>query len=206
MRSPGSRPNIDGMDDNIGSRLPLAAFFWAAVGAGIADVVIASLDVLGARGVVDSLQPTSVGYVEQAVVVLGDVCFLLAWQGIGGAYAANGWARAGRWAVRLALAAGSLILVANTVTLVAWRQQLVALHMLGFLLWLAGSVVLVVAGWHRAVLPRWLLAALAICPIVVWAGPVGQYTYGAVWVLVGAALLQGYRRRIGRHATLTPTV
>jgi hypothetical protein len=203
MRGRPRTPTIDVMNSNNLSR-PL---LWAAVGAGVADALIATLDLLGARGIVDNAQPAGLGYLEQALVVAGDVCFLLAWMGIGTVHAAAGrWGRIGRAAVRLALVAGTMILLANTVTLVAWPEQLMPLHVLGFFLWLAGSVAVAVAGWGSGVLPRWLLVAFAICPIVVWAGPLGQYAYGAVWVLVGSALLQDHGRRVGHQAALTPTL
>lgn len=189
------------------SNYMIRPLLWGAIGAGVADVVIASCDLLGSSGVVDNAQPAPLGYVEQAVVVAGDVCFLLGWLALGRVFAERArWGRSGRAGVFLALLAGGLILVANTLTLVSWRVQLVPLHLFGFLLWFVGSVMVAVAGWRCDVLPRWLLAVFAICPIVVWGGPVGQYAYGAVWMMVGAVLLRGRRRGVEPRSSLSQAV
>lgn len=191
------------MDINFVSRVLPAA----AIGAGVADVVIASFDLLGAAGMVNNSQPAPLGYLEQAIVVVGDVCFLLAWWGIGRRHAAaESWGRTGRAAVGFALLAGLLILLANGVTLVARQYQMVPLHLVGFLLWFVGSILVAVAGWRLGVLSRWLLVALAICPIVVWAGPLGQYAYGAVWLLVGAAFWRSGHLGLVQRRTLSETV
>lgn len=203
MRGVMPGPSIDVMDNNYVPR----SLVWAAVAAGATDIIIASLDLLASHRVLDNAQPAPLGYVEQATVVVGDLCFLLAWLGVGAAYRAAGrWGRSGRAAIALALVSGLLVLLANVVTLVAWRQQLVPLHLVGFVLWLAASVTLLVAGWRCGPVPRWLLVAFAICPIVVWAGPLGQYAYGAVWMLVGVVLLRAGRPGIVQRETPARTV
>jgi hypothetical protein len=171
----------------------------AAIGAGLGYIGTAALDLLQPQTSIFT-RPT-----DYAIEALFVVALLLTLVGYAGIHARHG-GRGGRFeaeSFRAALVGTTGIAVPAFATLLAGREILGPIFLLGVLIALIGNICFGISVLRAGVLPRWFGWALMLgLPISIPLDALGGgLVLGAVWIALGVVLMAERQLLVHRRAT-----